>query len=65
MEVTIVTNDFSEEAVKNIQKEVNNLINVKKYSLRQVLHYLGLKMHVSAKVSHAHENEVTINCKKN
>lgn len=70
MGVIIITNELSEEKVRQIQEEVNSLQNECGYTLRSIIHYLGLKKKLSVKSLYLNldsrngKSEVTLDVRK-
>lgn len=61
MGVTIVAN--SEERKKELQEEVNNLQEQKKYSIHAIIHYLGFCHNVSVALQYSGD-QVILECKE-
>lgn len=63
MGVTIVSNELSEDEIKEIQSITDSLQNEKDYSLYAIMHYLGMEKKLSISL-YLDEGKCMMNCRK-
>ena len=62
MGVTIVSNELSEEVLKEIQEEADTLVKENNYSAHAIMHHLGLFRKLSISL-YEEEGKLTMCCR--